>query len=113
MTQVLDAPDVTRFSAPSPTAFPARPDLSLALAALPGGIHYRVPLRESRWTWHRSETGFTASDLVTGIFGFGSDLNEAIRDLLHALRDHREVLERQEALSPDLERQLKYLRQLR
>jgi hypothetical protein len=75
--------------------------------------YYQVPLRNARWELARSETGFTASDLVTGVFGFGSNPNEAILDLLRALREHREVLEHQDALSPDLERQLKYLRQPR
>jgi hypothetical protein len=70
-------------------------------------------MREARWTLARTGAGFAVSDLVTGIFGFGSDLNKAIRDLSHALREHRDVLERQDALSPDLERQLAYLRQFR
>jgi hypothetical protein len=72
---------------------------------------YVVPVRPVRWEWHRSEAGFTVCDHVTGVFGFGSDLNEAIRDLAHALGEHRDVLERQDLLSPDLERQLKYLQE--
>jgi len=113
MTQVLDAPDVTRVVPPSQVAYPARPGLATAPASLPNGTHYMVRLRDTRWTWERSETGFVASDVVTGVFGFGPDLNEAIQDLLRALKEHREVLEREPVLSPDLAHQLDYLRQLR
>ena len=70
---------------------------------------YEVAAEPPRWSLERGETGWTASDLVTGIFGFGLDPNAAIVDLVHALREHREVLERQDELSPDLEEQLAYL----
>lgn len=113
MTQVLDAPDVTRVVPSSQAAYPARPGLATAPASPPDGAHYMVRLRDARWTWERSETGFVTSDVVTGVFGFGPDLNEAIQDLLRALKEHRDVLECEAALSPDLERQLDYLRQLR
>lgn len=73
-------------------------------------ISYVAEEREVQWTLERGETGWTATDLMTGIFGFGADPNEAIVDLIHALREHRDVLERQDRLSPDLEQQLAYLR---
>jgi hypothetical protein len=71
---------------------------------------YYFEPRDVRWTLERGESGWTATDLVTGIFGFGEDANAAIVDLLHALMEHREVLERQDELSPDLQEQLEYLR---
>jgi hypothetical protein len=126
MSKVLDA-DVTQFSPPSERKFPVEPApgrnawvatlqascLQQSAVAITMPSAYRVPKPTVRWTAERTETGFTASDLVTGVFGFGSDLNEAIRDLAHALREHRDVLERQDELSLDLQDQLEYLRQFR
>jgi hypothetical protein len=74
------------------------------------GSYYFEP-RDTPWRLERGESGWTATDLVTGIFGYGDDPNESIVDLLHALIEHREVLERQDELSPDLQDQLDYLRQ--
>lgn len=51
-------------------------------------------------------------EVETGIFGSGEDEPAAFRDLVAALTEHRDVLERQEALSPDLESQLAYLQRL-
>lgn len=73
---------------------------------------YEVSTRPIRWDWNHSEAGFTACDHVTGIFGFGADLNEAIRDLIQALLEHRDVLDRQDSLSPDLKSQLEYLQSI-
>lgn len=73
---------------------------------------YRVVHRAGRWTLARTESGYIASDNLTGIFGFGSDAKEAARDLAAALHEHRDVLGRQEALSPALQKQLNYLRDL-
>lgn len=73
---------------------------------------YQVTWRKGRWKLERTEQGYIGSDLLTGIFGFGRDANEAARDLVAALLEHRDVLERQEALSPALEEQLAYLREL-
>jgi hypothetical protein len=70
---------------------------------------YFVQERETRWSLERSETGWIAADGATGIFGCGAGPNDAIVDLVHALREHREVLERQDELSPDLADQLVYL----
>lgn len=64
------------------------------------------------WQLKRSGSGWIASDRPTGIFGFGHDRNEAILDLIKALHEHRDVLERQDALSPALQEQLDYLREL-
>lgn len=73
------------------------------------GSAYFVEEREARWSLERVDDGFVANDLATGIFGYGEGPNEAIVDLVHALREHREVLERQDELSPDLAEQLAYL----
>jgi len=70
---------------------------------------YFVRERESRWGIERAETGWVAADRATGIFGYGPGPNDAIVDLVHALREHRDVLERQDELSPDLADQLAYL----
>jgi hypothetical protein len=132
MTQVLDNIDVTFPGAVSPRQFgrSVSSDVPLAggswVAKLRGAgaqeaIHthaavsefdYKVFARPSRWKWRHSESGYVTADLVTGIFGFGEDLNAAIVDLAAALQEHRDVLERQDSLSPDLQDQLNYLRAL-
>ncbi len=53
----------------------------------------------------------TVYDEYTGIFGAGATLVDAFSDLAAALVEHRDVLERQDQLSSELERQLQYLRQ--
>jgi hypothetical protein len=73
---------------------------------------YRATLQSNRWKLERTDKGYIASDVLTGIFGFGSDANQAARDLVVALHEHRDVLERQEALSAPLQEQLGYLRDL-
>ena len=73
---------------------------------------YTAEIRADRWTFKRSETGVIALDEVTGSFGFGDDLNAALMDLASALIEHRDVLERQSALSSDLQEQLRYLQDL-
>jgi hypothetical protein len=73
---------------------------------------YRVSPPASQWELRVTENGFIASDALTGIFGFGPEPIEAIKDLAIALVEHRDVLERQEALSPALQDQLDYLREL-
>jgi len=75
--------------------------------------NYEAPARhalvvESSWTEDGSML-FTVSDPVTGIFGTGRVPIEAVQDLSRALREHREVLEAQDSLSPALEDQLRYL----
>lgn len=98
-----------------------RPGLASASApkAVPvpkGYVSYRVKPRTSHWSLERSQASdgspvISVSDRRTGIFGVGSDANEAIRDLLHSRREHREVLEGQANLSPALKHQLKLLKQ--
>lgn len=53
-----------------------------------------------------------ASDRSTGIFGVGPTLGDAFSDLAAALVEHRDVLERQDQLSPELARHLEYLQRL-
>jgi hypothetical protein len=59
-----------------------------------------------------SDGVWTVTDRETGIFGAGPDEDAALRDFVSALTEHRDVLERQEALSEELETQLRYLRRL-
>jgi hypothetical protein len=73
---------------------------------------YQVIAPASRWKLEVTENGFIVSDRLTGIFGFGAEPIEAIRDLADALVEHRDVLERQENLSAGLQEQLDYLRAL-
>lgn len=47
-----------------------------------------------------------ACEYVMGVFGYGDRPGEAIADLRRAISEHREVLERQESLSPGLQEQL-------
>lgn len=71
---------------------------------------YRVAPRVIHYKLERTETGgFLVVEPVTGIFGFGHDRNDALRDLFVALHEHQDVLQRQEALSPGLQEQLNYL----
>lgn len=68
----------------------------------------RQPLK---WTRHPGDgAAFSVYDPLTGVFGSGSDPRKALQDLSVALVEHREVLERQEKLSPALQRQLDQLR---
>ena len=53
-----------------------------------------------------------ACDRATGIFGAGPTLGDAFSDLGAALVEHRDVLERQDQLSPELARHLEYLQRL-
>lgn len=53
---------------------------------------------------------WTVRDLETGIFGTGSERATALDDFEAALREHLDVLERQPALSEELQAQLRYLR---
>ena len=67
-------------------------------------------------TWSTEEIAqqhdgyWTIHDLMTGIFGSGADLESANEDFQRALREHLDVLTRQEALSPELSEQLEHLR---
>lgn len=81
-------------------------------AALNELSSYQAITPESRWELDVTETGFVVSDTLTGIFGSGKEPIEAIRDLASALAEHRDVLERQGDLSPGLQDQLRYLREL-
>ena len=50
-------------------------------------------------------------DRVTGIHGAGETPSEALGDFQRAAIEHLDVLERQDALSEDLQAQLLYLRE--
>lgn len=66
------------------------------------------------WSAHtiieQREAYVTVVDTETGIFGSGADYAAALEDFERALREHFDVLNRQDALSPELEAQLRYLR---
>jgi hypothetical protein len=51
------------------------------------------------------------ADQETGIYGAGASPSEALDDFLRAVKEHLDVLERQELLSDDLTAQLRYLRE--
>jgi hypothetical protein len=53
---------------------------------------------------------YTVTNGETGIFGTGATPDDAFSDFAHALREHLDVLERQEALTQALQAQLRYLR---
>lgn len=59
-----------------------------------------------------SDGVWTLADRETGIFGAGPDQDSAARDFAAALREHRDVLERQATLSEELQAQLRYLRRI-
>ncbi len=75
--------------------------------------NYAAPARQALYVERtRTEDGglvFTVADPVSGIFGTGDTPIDAVKDLAHAQKEHREVLEAQESLSPALEKQLRYL----
>jgi hypothetical protein len=75
--------------------------------------NYVAPARESLVVAaSRSEDGallYTVSDPATGIFGAGGAPIDAVEDLEQANKEHQEVLEAQERLSPVLQEQLRYL----
>lgn len=50
-------------------------------------------------------------DDATGVFGCGKRISQARKDFQLAVEEHLDVLEQQEALSPELSWQLKYLRE--
>lgn len=58
----------------------------------------------------RADDGWVVEDRSTGIFGYGVELSASLEDFRSAAREHRDVLERQTALSGSLAEQLEYLR---
>jgi hypothetical protein len=54
---------------------------------------------------------WTVRNPETGIFGSGADPRAAFDDFENALREHLDVLSRQDSLSDDLQAQLRYLQQ--
>ena len=117
------APDVA-----APETIPERPSLPRPsrgeLVSVEGSMYrtlsdppptvlvYRVPRGRKRFQLQRQREGdtFLVTDLPTGIFGSGSDLNAAIRDFYVAAAEHLDVLERQDELSDELAAQREYLR---
>ncbi len=103
----MSAIDITGVVAASPSVATVEP-------TPPGSeANYEAPARQALVVESgRTEDGgllFTVSDPVTGIFGAGSAPIDAVQDLARAQKEHREVLEAQESLSPALEDQLRYL----
>jgi hypothetical protein len=58
-----------------------------------------------------SGDGITLTEPVTGIFGFGDDLLDALSDFRSALHEHLDVLTAQDELGADLKKQLAFLQQ--
>ncbi len=54
---------------------------------------------------------FYAEEPTTGVFGAGATVAAALDDLRAALREHLDVLQAEEHLSEELQRQLRFLRQ--
>lgn len=107
MSKTLSAADITgpapaSQSAPAPAAVPKE------------YASYRVQPRRRSWRLERikssaGDVSYAVSDSALGVFGVGPDVNGAVRDLLRARREHREVLESQPELSAALKAQLKSL----
>jgi hypothetical protein len=90
------------------------PSIETVESSPPGSeANYEAPARQALAVeTSRTEDGgllFSVSDPITGIFGTGGTPIEAVRDLAQAQKEHQEVLEAQEHLSPALEEQLRYL----
>lgn len=66
----------------------------------------------SLYELEEGDSGWTVRDVETGIFGAGASDADALRDYVLALHEHRDVLERQDALSDDLARQLAYVKRV-
>jgi hypothetical protein len=58
----------------------------------------------------RDDDHWIVLEVETGIFGYGDDILEAIRDFQAATVEHLDVLEQRAALSDELAWQLDYLR---
>lgn len=75
------------------------------------GARYRVGAAPTYDLLHEREGSYwVVRDRVTGVFGRSRDLLEAVKDFQRATEEHLDVLERQPALAPELEAQLRYLR---
>jgi|SRR5215211_5745554 len=75
------------------------------------GIEYTIPGRPTfALELRRAGTAWTVEDMATGIHGAGETPTDALDDFRAAASEHRDVLERQDALAEDLARQLEYLR---
>lgn len=76
-------------------------------------VVYEAPQRPPL-KWTRQLTAdrvvFSVFDSATGTYGAGGDPRKALEDLSSAMKEHREVLEGQEKLSPPLQEQLRRLR---
>jgi predicted RNase H-like HicB family nuclease len=69
-----------------------------------GSPQFRVEVEREDQVW-------IVHDRVTGIHGAGETPSEALGDFQRAAMEHLDVLERQDALSEDLQAQLLYLRE--
>jgi hypothetical protein len=98
----------------TPTATAAFPVASAPVFCgdIPDYVSYSANAVMTLDLHHREGGGFTVSDPVTGIFGTGDTPFDAMQDIVAALREQQEVLAAQAELSPALQAQLDYLRQL-
>ncbi len=75
------------------------------------GRSYRLPPQRSlNIVVEHADDCIIVREVFIGIYGTGKDVVAAFEDFKNAVAQHRDVLERQEALSPDLSHQLAYLR---
>jgi hypothetical protein len=81
-------------------------------AGFAGTILTRSTSFSSLFEAQETDAGWTIRDVETGIFGAGATDADALRDFFAALDEHRDVLERQPALSAELAAQLEYLRRV-
>lgn len=93
---------------------PGPPPVGALPMAEPVGLTHYFASTQRRLAWRRPGDGdrtmFTVTDRGTGVFGAGPTPFDALQDFTRARREHREVLEAEPKLSPDLKRQLKLLR---
>lgn len=87
------------------------PDRRYRRAAWSGRSYRLEPAPSLTIAVERADDCTVVREMVVGVYGAGADLREAWEDFTTALAQHLDVLERQEALSDELSRQLAYLRE--
>lgn len=82
----------------------------VAYVACETAVSYRArALPPFKLEFEHQDDQWTVADRDTGVFGSGTTLFAAVQDFSEAVREHVDVLERQEELSDALAEQLRYL----